>query len=196
MGREACPFTRRRWHHASCFCLKTGFPLARGCFKHPGANSLSSPVKPHSLPPGGKYSRPQGAVPRAPDGCQAVPEGCPARKVTCWRGCRARRVRRGGGGIPARSSRVTEVPAPPPSPLTCPLRVTQAAGKRCPYLGADLVRQLPDATPPSCPSQAGTGPAASHILRWDAGSGSPHESELGGGQTAFPGVISHLQGFS
>lgn len=101
-----------------------------------------------------------------------------------------------GGGIPARSSRVTEVPAPPPSPLTCPLRVTQAAGKRCPYLGADLVRQLPDATPPSCPSQAGTGPAASHILRWDAGSGSPHESELGGGQTAFPGVISHLQGFS
>lgn len=62
------------------------------------------------------------------------------------------------GGIPARSSRVTEVPAPPPSPLTCPLRVTQAAGKRCPYLGADLVRLLPGATPPSCPSQAGTGP--------------------------------------
>lgn len=100
-----------RRHHVSCFCLRTGFPLARGCFQHPGANSPSSPVKSHfqagaavtALPP-------QDAVSWVPERRQAA-EGVRLEKVFRRRGCGAR----GGGGVlPSCSCDVTTVSVLPP----------------------------------------------------------------------------------
>lgn len=112
--------------------------------------------------------------PRTAPGCG----GCPARK-----GVPQERVRGAGWGwgAPLLLLRRHHGLRTSPVPLTWLPRVTPVARKHCPYLGADPVRDCLGQPRPSVPAREGR----SVTLRRE-----PPFS--GGGQTAFPGVISYL----
>lgn len=123
-----------------------------------------------ALPSGGNTASPKTLSHGPQMSAKLSWESVPLEKVTCWGGCRAH-----GGGAPCLLQARHRGPRASPAPLTWPPRVMRAAGKRCPYLGADLVRRAGTLRLPGCLlSQAGPDlRAASHIL---AGFGSPHES--------------------
>lgn len=123
-------------------------------------------------------------------------------RVTLWRGCQ---VQGWGWGAPRLLRPRHRDLCTSPAPLTWPLRVTQS-GKRCPYLGADPVLRRAGklrgpggytalAAQPRPPVPARAGRARSQA-RLEKGRWLRVTSGPGGGQTDFPGVISHLQGFS
>lgn len=188
VGREACLFIQRRWPRVSCFCLKTRLPLVRETTPIPrGKLPWFSRLQLTSLPSGGNTASPKTLSHGPQMGAKLSWESVPLGKVTCWGWCRAH----GEGGGPCLLQPRHRGPRASPAPLTWPSRVTQAAGKRYPYLGADLVRRAGTLRCraaqciPALLSQPGRdGRAASHILRRDAGSRSPHESPEEGRQSS------------
>lgn len=140
-----------------------------------------------ALPSGGNTASPKTLSHGPQMGAKLSRESVPLGKVTCWGGCRAHG--RGGSLPPPAAS-----PRSPCLPRAADVATARHAGRR---EALSLFGRRPgagggDATLPGCPlcipallSQPGRdGRAASHILKRDAGSRSPHESRVEGRQSS------------
>lgn len=149
-----------------------------------------------------QHSQTRDAVPPVP-GCG----GCPAReddeleRVTCWRGYR---VQGWGWGAPRLLRPRHRGLCTSPAPLTWRRASRNPRGSaaliwvqtRCgDGGGAGKLRSPGRPAQPRLPVPARAGRARSQP-RLEKGRWLRVTSGPGGGQTAFPGVISHLQGFS